>query len=113
MTARNDITNDLIESKSLSKEGRENWDNIFGPKDKLILASAKICGPCSLLKSKIAKENLQVEIKQMEDEIDFFKLHGIRNVPSLLIFRGGQLIDQIRGSDEILQHIKNDNDNDK
>ena len=39
-TARNDVTNDLIKSKSLSKEGRENWDNIFSSKNKLILASA-------------------------------------------------------------------------
>ena len=35
-TARNDVTNDLIKSKPISKEGRENWDNIFSSKNKLI-----------------------------------------------------------------------------
>jgi hypothetical protein len=32
MSAKNDITGDSIASKILSKEGRDNWDNIFGPK---------------------------------------------------------------------------------
>lgn len=109
MTARNDITNDLIKSKTLSKEGRENWDNIFGSKDKLILASAKFCGPCKVLKSRIEKENLKVEIKQMEDEIDFFKLHNVRSVPCLLVFSGNDLVDKISGSDDILERIKSEN----
>jgi hypothetical protein len=107
MTARNDITNDLIKSKLLSKEGRENWDNIFGLKNKLILASAGFCGPCKVLKSRIAKEDLKVEIKQMEDEIDFFKLHNIKSVPCLLVFNGDELINKISGSDDIIKEIKN------
>lgn len=32
MSAKNDITGDLIASKILSKQGRDNWDNIFKPK---------------------------------------------------------------------------------
>jgi len=32
MSAKNDITGDSIVSKILSKQGRDNWDNIFGPK---------------------------------------------------------------------------------
>jgi len=32
MAAKNDITGDSIVSKILSKQGRDNWDNIFGPK---------------------------------------------------------------------------------
>lgn len=32
MSAKNDITGDSIASKILSKQGRDNWDNIFGPK---------------------------------------------------------------------------------
>jgi len=108
MTARNDITNDLIKSKSLSKEGRENWDNIFSPKNKLILASAGFCGPCKVLKSRIVAENLTVEIKQMEDEVDFFKLHSIKSVPCLLVFNSDGLIDKVSGSDDILQRIKSE-----
>ena len=107
-TARNDVTNDLIKSKSLSKEGRENWDNIFSSKNKLILASAGFCGPCKVLKSRILKEDLKVEIKQMEDELDFFKLHNIKSGPCLLVFNGDGLIDKVSGSDDILQRIKSE-----
>jgi len=32
MSTKNDITGDLIASKTLSKQGRDNWDNIFKPK---------------------------------------------------------------------------------
>lgn len=108
-TAKNDITNDLIKSKALSKEGRENWDNIFGSKkNKLILASAEFCGPCKALKSRIVGEDLKVEIKQMEDELDFFKLHNIKSVPRLLVFKGDELIDTVQGSDDIIQRIKSE-----
>ena len=107
-TAKNDITNDLIKSKTLSKEGRENWDNIFSSKNKLILASAGFCGPCKVLKSRILKEDLKVEIKQMEDELDFFKLYNIKTVPRLLVFKGDELIDTVQGSDDIIKRIKSE-----
>ena len=32
MASRNDITNDLLISKTLSKEAEDNWDLIFGKK---------------------------------------------------------------------------------
>lgn len=32
MSTKNDITGDSIASKIISQEGRDNWDNIFGPK---------------------------------------------------------------------------------
>ena len=34
MSTTNDITGDKIQSKTLSKQGRDNWDNIFGKKKK-------------------------------------------------------------------------------
>jgi hypothetical protein len=34
MATKNDITGDAIRSKSLSKQGRDNWDNIFGKTKK-------------------------------------------------------------------------------
>jgi hypothetical protein len=33
MATRNPITNDEIKSKSLSKEGKSNFDEIFGKRD--------------------------------------------------------------------------------
>jgi|TARA_B110000967_G_C18532957_1_gene386807 hypothetical protein len=35
VTAKNDITGDNIQSKVLSKQGRDNWDIIFGKKEKV------------------------------------------------------------------------------
>lgn len=34
MAASNDITGDQIKSRILNKEGRDNWDKIFGKKNK-------------------------------------------------------------------------------
>ena len=34
MAAKNDITGDAIQSRILSMEGRDNWDRIFGKKEK-------------------------------------------------------------------------------
>ena len=41
MVSRNDITGDAIQSKTLSKQGRDNWDKIFGKKDKKVESSKK------------------------------------------------------------------------
>jgi hypothetical protein len=41
MVSKNDITGDKIQSKTLSKQGRDNWDNIFGKKDKKVESSKK------------------------------------------------------------------------
>jgi hypothetical protein len=34
MASRNDITGDRLINKRLSKEGEDNWDKIFGKKEK-------------------------------------------------------------------------------
>ena len=107
--ARNEITGKFIKSEPPNQAYRDGWDNIFKKKNKLILASASFCGPCKILKSQIDGENLTVEIKQMEDEIDFFKLHAIKSVPRLLVFKGKELIDTVQGADQILQRIKDEN----
>jgi len=41
MVSKNDITGDAIQSKTLSKQGRDNWDKIFGKKDKKVESSKK------------------------------------------------------------------------
>lgn len=30
MATKNDVTGDTIQTRTLSKQGRDNWDNIFG-----------------------------------------------------------------------------------
>ena len=112
-TARNCITGDLIKSKSLSKQGRENWDNIF-KKDKkmnkLLLLTASFCGPCQLLKSKLTKEGLidKIELINMEDDQAPFKKYGIKSVPRLIVDNSDGPLEVIQGSEEIIARIKNE-----
>jgi len=104
--AQNPITGKYIKSEPPNQAFRDGWDNIFKKKNRLVLASAGFCGPCKLLKAQIDTESLNVEIKQMEDEAEFFKLYNIKSVPQLLIFKGDELLDTVSGSDLILQRIK-------
>lgn len=103
--AKNDITGDEIKSKALSKQGRENYDFIFRKKKQMKLASASWCGPCSALKSRIAKEGLSVEIEDMDNNPDFFKNFNIKSVPQLVVFKGDSF-ELISGSEEILKYIR-------
>lgn len=103
--AKNDITGDEIKSKALSKQGRENYDFIFRKKKQMKLASASWCGPCSALKSRIAKEGLNVEIEDMDNNPEFFKNFNIKSVPQLVVFKGDSF-ELISGSEEILKHIR-------
>lgn len=106
--ARNDVTGRYIKTEPPNQAYRDGWDNIFKKKNKLILASASFCGPCQMLKAWIATQNLIVEIKQMEDEVEFFRLHSIKTVPRLLVFKGDELIDTVSGPDQIIQRIKDE-----
>jgi len=36
LVTKNDVTGDTIQSKALSKQGRDNWDNIFGKKNQKV-----------------------------------------------------------------------------
>jgi len=106
--AQNSITGRFIKTDPPNQAYRDGWDNIFNKKNKLILASANFCGPCKMLKSKIDAEGITVEIKQMENEIDFFRQYDIKSVPRLLVFKGDELIDTVSGSEQILQRIKDE-----
>lgn len=105
MATRSPITGDEIKSKALSKQGRENYDFIFRKKKQMKLASASWCGPCSALKSRIAKEGLSIEIEDMDDNPDFFKNFNIKSVPQLVVFNK-ESFELISGSEEILKYIR-------
>jgi thiol-disulfide isomerase/thioredoxin len=104
--AKNDVTGKFIKSEPPNQAYRDGWDNIFKKKTKLILASASFCGPCKMLKSRIDTESLNVEVKQMEDESEFFRQHNIKTVPRLLIFKGDELVEVIQGADDIINRIR-------
>jgi thiol-disulfide isomerase/thioredoxin len=106
MATKNSITGDEIKSKSLSKEGRDNYDNIFRKMNKkIILTTASWCGPCRTIKEVIKKDNLSVEIKSLDDDFEFFKEQGIKYVPQLLVFNESS-VEYIKEFDEILKIIR-------
>jgi len=106
--AQNNITGKYIKTEPPNQAYRDGWDNIFKPKKKYVLASANFCGPCKVLKTKLDANNIVVEIKQMEDNSEFFKLHNIKAVPQLLVFEKDELRDVIRGSEEIFKRLKDE-----
>jgi glutaredoxin len=52
---------------------------------KLILATSEFCGPCKVIKKFIAENSLNVELKEMENDLEFFKEKKIKAVPTLIV----------------------------
>lgn len=74
----------------------------------ITLATSAHCGPCHMVKSKIEKMGLTVEIKDHSDVSthEWFKKHNIRSVPKLVI-EDGDNVEIIQGVDDILERLKN------
>ncbi len=72
------------------------------------LATSISCGPCHMIKSKIQKLGLTVNIKDYSDPAnhEWFKKHDIKTVPRLVI-EDGDDVQIIQGMDEIIEAIKN------
>jgi hypothetical protein len=55
----------------------------------LILATSQFCAPCASVKAFAvnfaAKNNLDLTIKEMSEDTDFFVEHSIRSVPTLVV----------------------------
>jgi predicted thioredoxin/glutaredoxin len=77
---------------------------------KLILASASWCGPCQVVKARLQSENLsdRIEVKDADTDISFFKDHGIKSVPRLLVIDGKTVVETVQGTEDIIKRIKQD-----
>lgn len=73
---------------------------------KLVLATSAFCGPCHLLKRKLADEKLEVETIDMEQNTDKFREYDVRAVPRLIIIEDGIVTARIQGIEDILKKIK-------
>jgi glutaredoxin len=73
---------------------------------KLLLATSKFCGPCHVIKRKLADENITVDTIDLEEDTDAFKKHGIRGVPTLLVLQDDECIEKIQGNNDIINKIK-------
>lgn len=73
---------------------------------KLILATSSFCGPCHILKRKIADEKLEVETIEMESDPSLFKKYNVRSVPRLLVIEDDILQESVQGIEDIIKKIK-------
>lgn len=72
----------------------------------LTLATSVTCGPCKMLKNKLATLGLEVDVKEytIDDDKEFFIKHNIRSVPRLVVDTDG-VVEIIQGMDEIIDKI--------
>jgi glutaredoxin len=68
---------------------------------KPILATSAFCGPCKMVKEYIQKNNIDIEIKSMEDDLAFFKEQNIKSVPILVTDRI-----HYSGAERIIKYFK-------
>ena len=71
----------------------------------IFLATSTTCGPCFMLKNRITKEELTVEIKLLEEDYKWFKKHEIKLVPQLVIIEDS-VVTKIQGQDDIIKYLK-------
>ena len=103
--ARNDITGRFIKSTPPTQAYRDGWDNIFKTK-KYFLATASFCGPCKSIKEYIKSNDINVDVRDMDEDPNFFDLYNIKSVPCLVIVRGEHLEANITGQHNIMTYLK-------
>lgn len=69
--------------------------------NKVILATSQFCAPCKTIKQYIEQKSLDIEIKEMENDPQYFKENSIKGVPTLLV--DGE---KIYGGSNILAYLQ-------
>ena len=87
---------------TISSKNFENLKN--GDMPLVVDFGATWCGPCRLIAPVIAKLAEKYDGKivvgkcDVEDNEDLASEFGIRNIPTILFFKGGQVVDKLVGA---------------
>jgi len=66
------------------------------------LATSAWCEPCKQLKVQLEDMGIQVELADMTNDTDYFILHKIRSVPTLVTVDEEKIV----GVEAIMNHLK-------
>ncbi len=79
----------------------ENFDEIALGSEEPILVDfwASWCGPCMMLSPIVEQlsETHKVGKVNVDEQMDLARRYGISSIPSLLVFKGGKLVNQSLG----------------
>ncbi len=83
----------------------ENFDAVVNGSDKPVLVDfwATWCGPCKVLGHVLEEfaaeesETATIAKVNIEDAPDLAQRFGVRSIPSILVFKGGQVVSQSSG----------------
>ena len=95
---------------------KDNFENEIVKADKPVLVDfwASWCGPCRMLSptiDEIAEEHPEIKVCKIniDDEAELAIRHGVMIVPTLMIFKNGEIAQTavgVRPKDEILDLLK-------
>ena len=95
---------------------KDNFEKEIVKADKPVLVDfwASWCGPCRMLSptiDEIAEEHPEIKVCKIniDDEAELAIRHGVMSVPTLMIFRNGEIAQTavgVRPKDEILDLLK-------
>lgn len=81
----------------------ENINEIIKLPISMVVFSAEWCGPCKILKpiveelSNELKEKVPIFKLDVDENSDIAAQLGIRNVPTILFFKNGEVVDKVVG----------------
>ena len=83
---------------------KENYENEVAKSNQTVLLDfwASWCGPCRMIAptvEEIAKEREDIKVGKVnvDDEVELAKQFGIISIPTLVVIRGGKVVEQSAG----------------